>query len=68
MLIYYSNGALFRNALYIAACLGKVDEGLFDASNSGNEDLTNETFKFPNSRLSVDYISYVMFSLMQRKP
>ena len=56
------------DALYNAARLGRIGDGLPDASDYGDEDLTDRTFNFRLRGLNVDYMSYTMFSLVQRKP
>ena len=61
-----SYGSLFMDALHRAAYCGSIDPLVYVDPASLDEDLNDETFNFRPPGLNLDYMSYAMFSLVQR--
>ena len=66
-LTHRSFGALFMDALYNAAHCSNIGAGTVDGPVA-EEDLSDKTFNFRLPGLNLDYMSFAMFSLVQRNP
>ena len=66
----YSYGTVFMDALLTAANRSNIGWGQFydEMKTDKEEDLTDKTFNFRLPGLNSDYMSYAMFSLVQRNP
>ena len=66
-LTHRSYGALFMEALYNAAHCSDIGAGTVDGPIA-EENLRDKTFNFRLPGLNLDYMSFAMFSLVERNP
>lgn len=63
-----SYGSLFMDALHHAPYCGSIGPWVYDYVDYRDEDLTDEMFNSRLPGLNLDYMSWAMFTLVQRNP